>query len=125
MLSRSALRLLRSLPKPILVGALLTGTVVLVNQQFPGAQTIREPSEVLLTGLTGFLVATWSRLSAWRLELIAGMIGALLVAGFYLSLTIWLGLPLDHALGPALLRAILVGGMGAGLARLLRQRAVL
>lgn len=125
MLSRSALRLLRSLPKPVLIGAVLTAAVIGANAQFPALQPVREPAIVALTGLTGFLVATGSRLSNWRLELIAGMVGALLVAGVYLSLAIWLRLPLDHPLGLALLRATIVGGMGAGLARLLRQRAVL
>ncbi len=125
MFSRPTLRLLHSLPKPVLVGALLTGAAVLANYEFPAMRVLREPAEVLFTGLTGFLAATWSRLSAWRLELVAGMIGALLVAGFYLAVTILLQMPLDHALGPALLRAILLGGIGAGLARLLRQRAVL
>lgn len=125
MLSRSALRVLRSLPRPVLIGALLSGAVVVANAQVPALQPIREPSLVAITGLVGFLVASNSRLANWRLELIAGMIGALLVAGFYLTLTLWLRLTLEHPLELALLRAVIVGGMGAGLARLLRQRAVL
>lgn len=125
MLSRASLRLIRSLPRPIFIGAVLTGLVVAANAQVPDLQSIREPAIVALTGLTGFLVASGSRLTTWRLELIAGVLGALLVAGFYLSLTIWLQLPLNHPLGLALLRASAIGAIGAGLARLLRQRAVL
>lgn len=125
MLSRSTLRVIRSLPKPVLLGAILTGLVVLANAQAASLQPVREPALVGLTGLTGFMVASGCRLANWKLELLAGMTGALLVAGFYLALIIWLQLPLDHSLGLSLLRATIVGGMGAGLARLLRQRAVL
>jgi hypothetical protein len=103
----------------------LTGAVVAANAGLATLQPIREPALVALTGLTGFLVASGSRIANWRMELIAGMVAALLVAGFYLSLMIWFELPLDHPLGLALLRAMIVGGMGAGIARLLRQRAVL
>jgi hypothetical protein len=124
-ISRSALRVLRSLPKPVLVGAILTGLVVVVNAQVSSLLPIREPALIALTGFTGFMVAAGCRLTNWGLELLAGMVGALLVAGFYLALILWLQLPLAHPLGLALLRATIVGGMGAGLARLLRQRAVL
>jgi hypothetical protein len=123
--SRATLRLLRSLPKPVLLGAVLSGLFVVINQSYPGIDPLRQPFEVLALALTGFLIASWTRLPAWRIELLAGAIGALLVAGFYLSLTIWLTLPLQVPLGEALIRAALVGVMGAGLARLLRQRAVL
>jgi hypothetical protein len=116
---------LRSLPKPVLVGAALSGLVVAGHSQIAALEPVREPALVAITGLTGFLVASGSRVSSWKVELGAGMLGALMVAGFYLSLTIWLQLPLLHPLELALLRAALIGGMGAGLARLLRQRAVL
>jgi hypothetical protein len=124
-ISRSALRVLRSLPRPVLLGAILTGLVVILNAQVSSLLAVREPALVALTGLTGFMVATGCRLANWKLELLAGMIGALLVAGFYLALIIWLQLPLGHTLALSLLRATIVGGIGAGLARLLRQRAVL
>ncbi|HWA15136.1 MAG TPA: hypothetical protein VG817_01800 [Gemmatimonadales bacterium] len=125
MLSRPVLRLLSSLPKPVFIGALLTGLVVFANAQVPRLQPLLEPTLTALTGLTGFLVALASRLADWKPGVIGGMIGALLVAGFYLSLTIWLQTPLEHPLGLALLRAMVIGIIGACLARLLRQRAVL
>lgn len=125
MFSRTVLRVLRSLPKPLLVGAVLSGLVVVAYSRLGALEPVREPALVGITGLTGFLVASASRVADWKVELLAGVIAALLVAGFYLSLTILLQLPLVHPLELALLRAAIIGGMGAGLARLLRQRAVL
>jgi hypothetical protein len=122
---RSLLQLLRQLPKPVLVGTLLSVIVIFLVWQFPALQPVREPGDVAISGLIGFLAGYGRRPDSWRLDLLSGLVAALVVAGLRLGFAAFVGEAPDLPIGLDLARAGLAGAMGAMVARLLHQRVAI
>lgn len=117
-------RLLRSLPKPVLFGALLSGALLILVHLYPRLQSLSEPSQLLIAGLTGFWTVRWRAPNGWPLELLAGLIAGILVGGVAYAVRILLDGDMGVA-GLGLARAAIAGATGACLARLLHQRVAL
>lgn len=122
---RLLLRFIRRLAVPVLVGIVLNALVFLLTQQYAQLLPLREPFDMLTTGLTGFWAVSsrWAR--GWRTEIVAGIIAGLLVGVVRVQLGRYFGeLPGTSEL-LLLARAGMAGGVGATLSRLLHQRVVL
>lgn len=119
------LRFLRRIAVPAVTCAVLNGMFFLLTQQYGTLLPLREPLEVLAPGLAGVWAARSRMARSWQIELLAGATAGLLVGGVRLLLGHGVvGLPLQtEALH--LGRAVLAGGIGAMVSRLLHQRVVL
>lgn len=122
---RSLLRFLRRLSGPVLAGAALSSALFLITEQYAPLLPLREPFDVLSAGLTGFWAARRQPLRGWGLELLAGLTASLVVGIVRFGLGSYLGELTESPVVLMLARAAVAGGIGALLARLLRQRVVL
>lgn len=119
------LRFLRRIAVPALTCAVLNGLFFLLTQQYGALLPLREPFDVLAPGLSGVWAARSRLARAWQVELLAGATAGLVVGGVRLLLGHGIaGLPLQ-AEALHLGRAVLAGGIGAMVSRLLHQRVVL
>jgi hypothetical protein len=112
-----------NLPKPILLGAALGCSLLLLTYQYPSLQPLREPGDLLSTGLAGFWAVRWSTLTARRMEVLSALLAAVPVILVSLGLAASLGIPSQTHAGLEIARAALAGVTGGILARLLNQRA--
>jgi hypothetical protein len=113
---------LHRLLKPSLAATTLLGTVLLLARQFPQLTSIQEPGALLSTGFVGVWAVQWGPPTRNSVLIVAGILGALLVAMVDLALGGFLGLPGPASPGMDLARAALAGLLGVGVATLLQQR---
>jgi len=122
---KSLLRFLRRLPPPVLAGVVLSSVLFLLTQQYGALLPLREPFDVLAAGVTGFWAVRGQLGRGWRLEVAAGLVASLVVGVFRLQLGHYYSELVETPEYLMLARAAIAGGVGAMLARLLRQRVVL
>jgi hypothetical protein len=113
---------IRRLLKPSLAAGTLLGTVLLLARQFPQLTSIQEPSALLSTGFAGVWAVQWGPPTRRSVLVVAGTLGALLVASVNVALGGFLGLAGSSAPALELSRAALAGLLGVGVATLLQQR---
>lgn len=119
------LQFLRRLAAPAVTLAFLNGLVFLLTVQYASLVPLREPFDLLCPGLAGVWAARSRMARSWHIELLAGATAGFLVGGFRVLLGHYLaGLPLSSEM-VLLGRAVLAGGIGALVSRLLHQRVVL
>lgn len=122
---RSLYRFCRRLLVPVVVGWVLIVLVFLLTQQVGPLLALREPFDMLVAGLTGFWAVSsrWAR--GWAVEVIAGVVAALLVGIVRVQLGHYYGEVPGTSELLLLARVSMAGGIGATLSRLLHQRVVL
>lgn len=122
---RSLYRFCRRLLVPVVVGWVLIVLVFLLTQQVGPLLALREPFDMLVAGLTGFWAVSsrWAR--GWAVEVIAGIVAALLVGIVRVQLGHYYGEVPGTSELLLLARVSMAGGIGATLSRLLHQRVVL
>ena len=113
---------IRRLLKPSLAAGTLLGTALLLARQFPQLTSIQEPSALLSTGFAGVWAVQWGPPTRQSVLVVAGVLGALLVAAVNVGLGGLLGLAGSSAPAQELARAALAGLLGVGVATLLQQR---
>ena len=113
---------IRRLLKPSLAAGTLLGTVLVLARQFPQLTSIQEPGALLSTGFAGVWAVQWGPPTRHSVLVVAGILGALLVASVNVTLGGYLGLAGSSSPALELARAALAGLLGVGVATLLQQR---